>query len=433
MNGETAKNIKVKLKSILKGFLIFVGIVAVVGLLVYITLSIYAGKKEKEALALWEKAGYPLEARYNDLSSTKENDCVRRIRTLAQKMRISSGPEGKQVCMVNDYKKVYDYVHKQLTSDKLELSLPDKETAERINSTRKGLDELCSILENSVPIWEYDKTNMNAASPDYLSVLNFERLLCADSLLSLFEGNKERAVRNMRFEIKLAKNLDTRHGILPALILIASYKYIIGSVRFFPDIPEDTVLEIGSIDPINVMKEGYVQEAVYAWKTFRVSSPLFENCGNKVENFIRTNVFAHYLRLCAANYLIFYLDFMRQIENTNPCDLSKIDITTSVVNSIPKWNIIGRIAMPNLQESWVRAYRLKLDKDLTLSIFKVRGEKIKTGRLPETIDLPPGICPGTSWKYVKDNNHFSIYFNGTFETKNRKGLILPLKWEERVE
>jgi len=101
-----------------------------------------------------------------------------------------------------------------------------------------------------------------------------------------------------------------------------------------------------------------------------------------------------------------------------------------MLNQFPKWNIISKIALPNMQDAWIRGNRVSLEKDLTLIILKLRLEKEKTNKFPSNFKLPETPCPNTKWKLEASDDHFKVNFEGEFKMKLKKGIYLPLNWEE---
>jgi hypothetical protein len=395
----------------------------------FIALTIYANKKEKESLALWEKAGYSLEKRYQDLADTKENDCAKEIKALANKMGVISigDSPSKRV----DYTKVRDYIWDQLQKDRYEFIKPDKEVVDKLNEINGDILRLREILDKNLPIWGFERKDLGYDSAAHTSLLGLERLLCAESLYALSEKRPEEAIKNLNTAMKLAVSFREKGTLIDSIIYLVSFKMITGTARFMLSPPDEFVQEISALAPRDIMREGFANEAAM----MRVITDKTLDSSVKLEgvHFYNIVLYKPYMKLCGAGYDEYFLDFIKQLEAANPCELSDIDINSKVINKMPKWNVIAQVAMPNLQDSWTRACRITLERDLTLIILKVRAEKAKTGQLPDSVELPKSVCPKTAWKYMKNGDHFSIYFDGEFKTNSKdpkKGLPLPLKWEE---
>jgi hypothetical protein len=409
------------LKNLLMGFVH----VSLVFFILHTALTIYAGRKEKEILSQWEKAGCPLKPGSEAFADEKDNDYARKLKGLADKLGVWDNYSKKK--MNSGYKKVFECLNASLEKEGPEPVQFDQDTKDKINSLRTYIDDLCTIIDSGRPVWAYNKSNDEKYE---VAILNFERLLCADSLLSLSEGNMARAAGDLHHGIVLAEYVDMRKGLIPSLVKIASYRLLLSSARFMPEGQDRLIEELSPMDPVSIMKEGYVREAANSFQTFNMP----ENLGGKElsrrESRFFVFVFSGYIKLSTADYLKHYLDLVNQLESADPCELSNIDLTKKIYNSIPKWNLVGRIALPNLQNSWIKANRAGLVKDLSLMILKVRSEKARNGKLPETIKLPPCVCQGASWQYTKKGEHFSINFKGILETKPKTEHQIPLKWEE---
>jgi len=427
MNEERSRSLKAIGKVVLKIFLVCLVITAVL----YAVLAVMAQKKEKTALEEWNKAGYSLDERYKSLKAIKENDCAKGLSDLAARMGISSSTN--PVDTKADYISVFDYMTDQLQKERRDLTRPSTPIEDTIHAARPGIDELCALLDKATPVWAYDTSIYSTHYPDYLAIISFQRLLCVDGLLSEIEGDTERSKRNIRYSLKILYSVDQNHGLIASIIKIACYKMILGSARVMASLPDDIASEIAAIDPVKIMKEGYFQEAVNSWKFLSDPRVLYGKEGGIKGNIVSRMLFGNYWRLCVADFLVYYLQVFKSLEDSNPCQVVVDENQQKIINSIPKWNLVGQIAMPNLRDSWARSNRAALEKELTLVILKLRAEKTKSGAYPDSIELPQSPCPKTEWKYSKNGDNFSVYFDGEFKSSfkdPKKGLPLSLKWEE---
>lgn len=400
--------------------------ILVITAVLYLALSLYANRKRKEAFASWEKAGYSLDKKYAELSDNEENPCAAEIRSIGGKLGLVSVEGNNPV--KTDYKKVYDYTTDQLQKSGPQFIQPDKDVVELLEKAGPDIRRLREVLDQGLPVWGFKREDFGYNAGGHLLILGLERLLCAESLYALSKNMPEEAVMNLNAGIKLEESLRPKSAIVGALIFTATHKLILGAVRFMPSAPGNIREYLSSVDPVEVITEGFVGDTALLSHIENIDSASMIEAREKspVSSFLQKP----YLRLCTAGSCEINMFYLKEMEKEDPCSLGDSQIMKKVEEKIPRWNIFAAISTPNLQDMWVRAYRVKLDRDMTLIILKAKSEKTRTGVWPDSIELPKSICPKTSWKYEKNGETCAIRFDGEFKHPGAKGVILPLKWEE---
>ncbi len=421
-DGSTVGAIRRGAIKLLKAFLIFLVLLTAT----YLALAVYAEKKSDESLAAWREAGYDIEKRYEELSDNEENQCASEIRSIGEKLGLVSVEGGDPVKV--DYKKVYDYTTEQLQKGGLQFIQPDAEVVGKLQKIEPEIRRLREVLDRGLPVWGFKREDFGYNAGAHMLILGLERLLCAESLFALSKDMPEEAVMNLNAGIKLEESLRPKSAIVGALIFNATHKLILGTARFMPSVPDNILEYISSTDPVNVITEGFVGDTALLNNIFELNTP--EMAEAKKKTAVHAFLMKPYIKLCQAGSWEIYAFYLREVEKEDPCSLGDSQIMKKVDQKIPRWNIFAAISTPNFQDMWVRAYRTKLDRDMTLLILKARSEKARTGFWPDSIELPKSICPNTSWKYEKNGETCSIRFDGEFRNPGAKGVILPLKWEE---
>lgn len=411
------------IKKLVLYFLKVFAFVLIVAFIFYLILSFYADKKSKEAFDLWKAEGIDLIQKRNELKETEENDSAKQIIAIGEKLGIKNS-FGSSACS-SKKEVVSGYLNEQTRKGKLEFLQPDENVEKRLIEIKEDLLKTAAILEKQKPVWKTRKEN-SFDTPSYLmTIMGLTRLLSAETFYSLSKGQREEAIIFLKAEIALAESLDSKL-FTETLIKIACFKYIYACAKFFPYLEEEVESKLLSFDPVECIKEGFVYEAAGSFLHF--NSDLKE-LSAKSSFWLSSFYFKPYLRLDQSQYLKYYLMGMKVAQEQNPCELFKKDISKEIFNKIPKWAVITRIAIPNLQDAWVRAYRLKIEKDIALLALKAKKGKIKNGNFPESLELNKAICPDTSYKYLKNGEAIKIYFDGSFEA-DEKTAFVPLSWEE---
>lgn len=385
--------------------------------LFYLTLSLYAKKKEREVYSLWKKEGIDLIQKKTQLRETKENESAKEIFEIAKKLDIF--PHLDEEVYKSKYSDLYDYVIKQLEEGKLEFVKIDENTIKHLDEIKENFFKLCEIVEKENPIWE-----MNDNSTNYATVLiNLSRLLSAETLYCLSEGKINEALTFFKTTVSLGESIEPQ-SIIESIIKMAFYKYIYGCARFFPYLDDELVDRLSTFVPVYYVREGFINEAI----KINFSENLKSLSEEKV-SFLSLLFAKPYLKLEYSEYLRYYLLGIKAIERESPCELSEKNITKKILEEMPKWSIISKVAMPNLEDVWVRAYHLEIEKELVFFALLVKKEKAQKRSFPEKIEIKKSICPDTFFDYSTEGERIKITFNGNFSGKLKRPII-PLNWEE---
>jgi len=408
-----------KLKKLAFYFLKLLLWVFAFALVIYISLSFYAAKKEKEALSLWQKEGIDLIQRKSNLKNREENESAKEVLKIAEKLGIKS--DLRETCNIK-YKVLNDYSKNQLEKEKLEFLQPNGDTVKILNEIKDDLLKLSEIVEKQKPIWQ--RQSKYTENNDYAMVLlQLTRILSAETVYSLSMGKNDEAIKFFKTQLSLAESIEPQ-SIIESIVTAACYRYIYGCARFFPFLENEIIERLSSFNPVQFTKEGSINEVI---KLDFSENP--EEIMGKKNFFLSSFLAKPYLKLDRSEYLIFSLLLIKTIESQNPCELHDKDISKKIFEKIPRWSVIAKIAIPNLQDMWCRTYHLEVLKQLTVLVLKAKITKAESGSFPETMEVGKSICPNTSFRYVKEGEKIKIFFDGQFKA-NIKGLNIPLSWEE---
>ncbi len=396
-------------------------VILIVLLFLYGLLFLYANKKEKEAILVWQNEGFNLEERFEKIKFEEQNESAKDLLNIAKKLGFA-----ENACSLQ-FKDVIDYGYNQIEKDKFEFIEVTPELKNGFEKVKNDLQKVKEILKKDPPKWGFDYRNVDKEQPFYAGFIRLQRLLASESLFFLSQGKNEEAKEDLDSMLIMAQSLNKNRSLVDSLIYNFSIREICGVLRFLKSPTQDYVERLSSIDVIKSMKEGYINGKIIRKRCIEEGEyPFYGNYFPKIKAFIMKP----YTKLCMASYDIRYLNFLKQIEKENPCELSDKNLTIKMLSEFPKWNIIAKIALPNMQDAWIRGNRVSLEKDLTLIILKLRLEKARTGKYPSNFKLPETPCPNTKWKLEASDDHFKVYFDGEFKMKIKKGAYIPLTWEE---
>ncbi len=406
---------------VVKVLLRAVEVLLILTLILYGFVFVYANKKEKESALAWKNAGFNLEERFEKIKFEEENESAKELSNIAKRLGFV-----ENACSLQ-FKDVIDYGYNQIEKDKFEFIEVTPELKNGFEKVKNDLQKVKEILKKESPKWGFDYKNLENGQPFYAKFIGLQRLLASESLFFLSQGKDEEAKENLDSMLIMAQSLNKNRSIVDSIVYNFSIREICGVLRFLKSPPQDYVERLSSIDVIKSMKEGYINDKIVLKKEIEEGSySLYGSYFQKVKAFL----IKPYARLCMASYDIGYLNFLNQLERENPCELYEKNLTMEMLSEFPKWNIIAKIALPNMQDAWIRGNRVSLEKDLTLIILKLRLEKAKTGKYPSNFKLPETPCPNTKWKLEASDDQFKVYFDGEFKMKIKKGAYIPLTWEE---
>jgi hypothetical protein len=114
-----------------------------------------------------------------------------------------------------------------------------------------------------------------------------------------------------------------------------------------------------------------------------------------------------YVRLSIAGFSDALLGAMRELRGERRCDRDIEAFGTEVHESIPRWNIIGRIAMPSVVRAWTTFRELDFDRELTERVLLARAERTTSGRWPGAGGASQ-VCESVSWDYETTSGALDI-------------------------
>jgi hypothetical protein len=108
----------------------------------------------------------------------------------------------------------------------------------------------------------------------------------------------------------------------------------------------------------------------------------------------------------------------------DPCADDLDAIGEELYAQIPAWNLLAKIAYPNLMGSLERSSRLGLDLELTALIIETRARLGEPGS-PGELQWPTGVCPSRQWRVQTNATGASrLFLNPPVDWPQRSGIAL---------
>src|SRR5207244_3328290 len=121
-----------------------------------------------------------------------------------------------------------------------------------------------------------------------------------------------------------------------------------------------------------------------------------------------------YIRVCGADVADHVRVAFVNIAKSNACDVGGDALGQELVGSLPRWNVLGRIAVPNIGSMWQRVARSTPELELT--------EKVLTLRRGET-PSSSSRCSDGQWLVTASSVKFSRTLRGP-----KTGVNYPLEF-----
>jgi hypothetical protein len=409
--------------------------------LVWSAILISNSIKEKRVADDWAKEFVSLESFPERFPTRKANQSALELEKLSAQIGIDLAPKQssnrtppsteKQEAFKDLRKEIKDVINKRLTegiSSDLKIS-DDLQTF--LSTNEKKLNEIVEyVLHHEAPVWEIDLTkHIYEPLPNLLGHINLQYLLNFRASLLFHQSKPTDAQKNLEASWKINQHLLQRPDLISYLIGLAVLRIQAGNLREIPveyAIWHSRLIDSRIHDQFWIAMEGEVWALLKEAKEGR----LLGQKKNEKRSVIN-QILAFYERSMILDYAQVKLQFLANLKKREPCSPKKvIEDYNEIKKLFSKWNRIGPTAFTDPAGSWNREARLRLDLELTDKILQVKEELNKTNSLKNSQTLNSEICPGQTWKYVSENNSYSISFSKKIDWSKVGGmpkgnLILP--------
>ena len=244
-----------------------------------------------------------------------------------------------------------------------------------LDEVRSTLDAVVALLvASSPPVWESDLTRgFEAPVPNYLGILNLQRLLGVEALEQARSGHPERALAVLEAFWRLDEAVRASPILIAQLISQVDLKIQQQTLHSLSAAPPVWRMRMAAIDLRRGVYVGLQAEAFMAHYAASLDRPLGgEEIPPSTAPFIRWGLRDHAQRL---QPMIEEL-VRRDIRSLDPDDFDR-----EMKDRIPRWQLIARLMLPNFWDAWPRAARTELSADLTARIFEERVRQAEGGPL----------------------------------------------------
>lgn len=287
------------------------------------------------------------------------------------------------------------------------FSPPSPELAAFLESVRPGLDAIRARLEKGPPpVWARDlHVGMEGMKiPNYLGPLMLEKLLVLDASQQIRAGREARAAEILEDSWRLSQAIaDNNPGLVSQLIAQGVIRMQQPVLRSFSRAPAGWPARLLHLDLQSRMILGLQCEAFVASRSSTLARPISGvTLGPKGQALIRWMIWDFARR------------FSAMVDDMSRRDVRGFDPDAFVQEceaSFPRWQIVGRMLLPNFMDAWPRSAQAELEAELTARVLEER-ERLAAGGPPRPFDRRPSRIKGLSWIYEGSPGATTLHLDG---------------------
>ncbi|MCI0447983.1 hypothetical protein L0244_32640 [bacterium] len=414
--------------------------------LVWSAILISNSIKEKRVSERWAKEFVSLESFPDRFPTRKANQSALELEKLSAQLGIDLAPKNSanrsrpSIAQQKAYKSLSKEIKPLLNKRLIEGISTDFKISDELQkflaTNESKLNEIVEyVLHNEAPLWEIDLTKRyKAPFPNLLGHVTLQHLLNFRASL-LFQQYKEtEAQKTLEASWKINQDLLQRPETISYLIGIVVLRIQVGNLRQLP--AEYATWHSRMIDSkIHNQLWSVMEGEVWAMVKGAKEGVLLDQ-GNEKRTVIN-QILAPYVRSMTLDWAEVMLQFITDLKTRDPCSPKKVIKDHNEVKKLfPKWNRVGPAAFNDPGGWWNREARLRLDLELTNKIIQIKDELKKTSSIKNIKALNSEICPGQTWKYLSENDSFSISFSKKVDWSKvddipEGTLILPLTYKSQ--
>jgi hypothetical protein len=121
----------------------------------------------------------------------------------------------------------------------------------------------------------------------------------------------------------------------------------------------------------------------------------------------------------------------------DPCQTAAFKQTDAeMMADFSWWNVIGKIAVPNLSSAWSRAARAALEAEMTRKLLEIKRLRGADGAWPKELPgISASVCKDAKWDYrVAPDGGMTLAFSQPIDWEALKlnGSKIPLTVTEKA-
>jgi len=235
----------------------------------------------------------------------------------------------------------------------------------------------------------------SAPIPNLRGHLELTRVFVARALEKSRAGD-ETAWNELHAAWNLNRRLWTQPTLIEVLIALAATRMVNAAAMKAPSVEPEWFAEVRAVDSRKAMLKAHQAEA---WMLSTLSGSMLSGDGedkpNQVVARVKGILFGAFVRVSAINSVERLRLFATDAAAVEQCDFDGQALSKRHYDAIPRWNVFGRIAMPNLGGAWQRLMRYRAELEAS-----ERAQQMKRGQTPTSSSR----CSDGTWQVTAAPN-----------------------------
>jgi hypothetical protein len=329
------------------------------------------------------------------LPRLETNDAARRLTELAPALDITFAVGKQSSTPVKTA--IANYGVAQHMRAERGIEPPPAEVSAFLASHEAQIDALRDHLLRGDLAWDRDISKGFAAPiPNLLAHIQIARLLTARAYMR-GAANDARAWDDLHAAARLARGLETRPELISQLIHLAMVRMVNGAAWKLPPANVPWLAELRAADHRRLLLRAFQYDTWMMWR----------HGADDIRGW-RGAISKPYVRWAMADMSRRNRETAAEIAAITACGTDTAAIMRRRIESIPPWNVMGRIATPNLDTVFQRAFRSIAEREATANAMRIlRGEAY----------VPASQCSDGAWTYDGAKLRFNRELRVTPEEK----------------
>ena len=305
-----------------------------------------------------------------------------RLIELGQPLGIEFTPKQKTK---SPFEALGTYVKAQQDRNVIEVEPPAADVVAFLDGHERDIDALRDhLLAHGAQIgWAVDlDAGLEMPLPNFLGHMHTARLLTARALVRARNGDA-RAWTDLEAVSRLEQSLHKRPDFLSQLISLAIARMVNSTAWKLPLPVPASFANAPAVDRKRLYLRGWQGDAWVMWKHAPDLSLPFGKAFN---------------RAALANMAVHQRDMAEQLSRVTECNFDGKDFFERRMSRIPRWNIAGKVAMPNVGAAWTRLRRSEAEREATANALRIRAG--------QPFD-PRSRCSDGVWRYENGTLSFT--------------------------
>jgi len=376
--------------------------------------SAVSGYKERAAEQAWAASAEPttdLLARY---PKSATNDTVRSLDALCRPLGIlmlpAAGAPPTKGAQDEVLAKLVGFVGDRQKKGSDDRVAPPEEVAAFLGAHADDADAVEAFLGSGPElVWEQDLALVTSAPiPPLMGPRQLVGLLLARSLEADRRGDAAAAGRALAAAATVTGAVLRRAELISQLVAISMISQRDGVLRSLREPPaewEDRLLREDFRAPLLRALQ------LEAWNFGQMGGGLRTSIREKSYwGVVRDAFVSPWIRLSAADFSQRVHDSAIELRDGDACSSDPSVFDQAKLDAMPRWNILGRIIVPNIARAWGTGVQAAYDVELTRHVLAARGGQGEASETPPRALGTSTACPGVKWQQVvRADGSVSIY------------------------